>query len=134
MRNYFKKKRLQVKGRGLNRWKKEVLNKWKDHFEELLIPAGVEISQEVRIDNEEWEAMDCLSPEEIVNIMKKLKKTTFRYPGHDGLSSELFKYGSEALLRVIANLLQEVWYREEMTKDWSATIICPIYKKGDNTF
>jgi hypothetical protein len=52
---------------------------------------------------------------------------TAKAPGTDNIPSELVKYGGSALKTVQSK------NNEELPKEWTEGIICPIYKKGDRT-
>jgi hypothetical protein len=59
----------------------------------------------------------------------KLKKA----PGTDNIPSELIKHEGETLKQRLYSLILLIWKKEELPKDWTEGIICPIYKKGDRT-
>jgi hypothetical protein len=68
---------------------------------------------------------------EVKNIIIKLK--SHRSPGPDNVPEELLKNGGALFKSRIFKLILTVWKKEEMPKDWSEGIICPILKKGDRT-
>jgi hypothetical protein len=62
------------------------------------------------------------------NDQVKIEK---KAPGTDNIPSELIKYGGSTLKQGLYNLILLIWTTEELPKDWTKGIICPIYKKGD---
>jgi hypothetical protein len=54
-------------------------------------------------------------------------------PGTDNIPSELIKNGGSTLKQRLYSLILLIWIKEELPKDWTERIICPIYKKGDCT-
>jgi hypothetical protein len=107
----------------------EVINRWKDYFEEHLN------SNVIR--NLEARGNICYIPEikisepttkMVYDVIKYLKNS--RAPGEDGISAELIKSGRQKLWREIYELIQIIWNTEDFPKDWRTAIICPIHKKG----
>jgi hypothetical protein len=54
-----------------------------------------------------------------------------RAPCDDSVTAELIKYGGRTLSIRIHQLIKRVWETEQMPHEWSTTIICPLYKKGN---
>jgi hypothetical protein len=54
-----------------------------------------------------------------------------RAPGEDAITAELIKEGGRSLWKNIHQLIVSIWEKEEMSEEWQAAIICPIYKKGN---
>jgi hypothetical protein len=54
-------------------------------------------------------------------------------PGTDSISSELTKHGGSTPKQILYNLILLIWKKEELPKDWTEGIICPVHKKGDRT-
>ncbi|XP_046687955.1 uncharacterized protein LOC124373648 [Homalodisca vitripennis] len=52
-------------------------------------------------------------------------------PGSDTITAEMLKYGGEELLKVIHELISNVWEQERMPEEWKKGLIILIYKKGD---
>ena len=52
--------------------------------------------------------------------------------GYDGITPEMIKYTGEAGEEMLLNIIQLVWIRKQIPKDWEVAIIIPIYKKGDS--
>lgn len=110
----------------------DVLTRWKEFFKELLneeSPGGYEYISYTSTTQQEEPPPP--SNEEIEEIVRKLKNN--KSPGSDGITSELFKYGGYRLNNHLQELLNEIWKKEELPKEWTEAIICPIYKKGDKS-
>lgn len=73
--------------------------------------------------------MDPPTLEEIKKVVRKLKDN--KAPGIDNIPRELIKHGEEALLTKLHTLFGEIWQAEKIPEDWQASVIHPIYKKGD---
>jgi hypothetical protein len=71
------------------------------------------------------------SPSEFEMTIQKLKR--HRSPGIDPIPAELIKTGGRAIRSEIHKLINSVWNKEELPKQWKDPIIVPIYKKGDKT-
>lgn len=109
----------------------EVLHRWKEYFDQLLNGNGeMEKETKEQISNMDQEnIIQAPSTEDIKEIIKKLKNN--KSPGEDNIPVELFKYGGQNLINQFQKLLQRIWEREEMPREWTGAIICPIHKKGD---
>ena len=114
--------------------KKDILNRWKDHYNELLNST----EQEEEEEKEPIKMQDCkgtkeedFTPtrEEVEMAVQKLKK--HKAPGTDNIPAELFKYGGDELLTHLHSIIREIWLKEKMPTDWKLSLICPIHKKGD---
>ena len=71
-----------------------------------------------------------VSVEDVRKAVKKLKKG--KSPGVDGITSEMFKYGGEALLEWLTRVCKVCVSEEKVPNDWVRAIVVPLYKgKGD---
>jgi hypothetical protein len=68
---------------------------------------------------------------EIDNIITKL--TYKKDPGTENIPSVLIKYGGSTLKQRLYDPILLIWKKEELPKDWTGGIICPIYNKGART-
>ena len=107
-----------------------VLERWKEHFNELL-NAGVEenILQGRRsYEMDDGKESDPPSLDEVAAAISALKNN--KAPGLDGLPAELFKTGCEELTSMLHQLIVRVWSEERLPEEWMIGLICPIHKKG----
>ena len=64
---------------------------------------------------------------EVEMSIKKLKN--FKSPGIDNIPAELIKAGGTALTKELHRLINAIWRKEELPKEWKTSVIVPIYKK-----
>jgi hypothetical protein len=64
--------------------------------------------------------------------IEKLKR--HKSPGTDQIPAELIKAGCRTIRGAIHKLIISIWNKEELPEEWKASIIVPIFKKGDNRF
>ena len=107
-----------------------VLDRWKEHFNELL-NSGVDESLSndrrtyERDDGKEFEPPSLDEVAAAINCLKNNKA-----PGLDNLPAELFKTGCEELTTVLHQLIVRMWNEEKLPNEWMIGVICPIHKKG----
>ena len=111
--------------------KDEILERWTGHFSELLGNRTMETMINREITKYDGEQQFLPEIEEIITEINLLKKN--KAPGESGITAEMLKNGGENLQLVIANMIQDIWLREEMPEDWKTAIFYPIHKKGDRT-
>ena len=107
-----------------------VLERWKEHFNDLL---NAEVDNNVRqvrrsYESDDGKVFDTPSIEEVVTAINGLKNN--KAPGIDSLPAELFKTGCEELISTLHRLIVWVWTEERLPEEWMIGIICPIHKKG----
>lgn len=111
----------------------ERLDRWKEHFEDLLnhdAPQGPPAQPmptnppETALSDEEPTA------QEVRAAIKSLKNG--KAPGADNVTAESIKAGGEVLFKRLHSLIQLIWRTEEIPTMWKKAIIVPILKKGDN--
>lgn len=76
---------------------------------------------------------ELLAPsiEEIEIIIKSLKNN--KSPGDDNINSELLKIAGKDILINLHQIITNIWNTEQIEQEWSSSVICPIFKKGDPT-
>lgn len=110
----------------------EGLNRWKEHFEELLNrqPPGcslLDILFSGFLDITE-ETPTC---EEVGAAIHSMRSRSA--PGEDGLPPIVWKTGGVALRDQLAQLVRRIWRTRTVPKDWKNSVLVPIFKKGDKT-
>jgi sorting nexin-29 len=110
--------------------KNGVLERWKQHFNELLNPEaeGSISRQRYTYETDDGKEFDPPSFEEVAQAISSLKNN--KAPGMDNLPAELFKTGSEELFKAMHALIVRVWTEERLPDEWMIGVICPIHKKG----
>jgi hypothetical protein len=64
-------------------------------------------------------------------LSKKLKR--YKPPGTNQILADLIRVEGNALSSKINKLVNFIWNKEELPKQWKESLIVPIYKKGDET-
>ena len=110
--------------------KEGVLERWKEHFSELLNTGAVEGGSSYRqtYEMDDGKDFDPPSLDEVAAAISGLKNN--KAPGLDNLPAELFKTGCEELVSVLHQLIVRVWLEEKLPDEWMIGVICPIHKKG----
>jgi hypothetical protein len=100
-----------------------VLNRWKNFFNQVLNVHGVHDVRQMDIHTAE-----PLVPEpslvEVEIAIGKLK--SYKSPGTDQIPAELIKAGGETLYSEIHRLICSVCNEEELPQQWKESIIVPI--------
>jgi hypothetical protein len=108
--------------------KKAILERWNEYFSELLnIESNFEKEEIIVIPPNEGYQLNDPTYTEVKHIIIKLK--SHRSPDPDSVPAELLKNGGSLLKSRIFKLILKIWKKEEMPKDWSEGIICPLLKK-----
>jgi len=104
--------------------------RWRNHFSQLL---NVHAVKDVRLT--EIHAAEPLVPGpsafEVEVAVEKLKRR--KLPGIDQIPAEVINVGGTTIRSVIHKLINSIWNKEELPKEWKESIISPICKKGDKT-
>ncbi|XP_058127717.1 uncharacterized protein LOC131291223 [Anopheles ziemanni] len=110
----------------------EVVERWRQHFEEHLNGVNLNRSMDAEVPlgapghDDDYPVPSLY---EVVQVMRKLKSN--RAAGDDQLSGELFQHGGESLARVLHLVIGKVWEMEELPQDWMTGVVVPVFKKGD---
>jgi len=121
----------------------KVLERWEEHFKELL---NKEVEDE-RMERDETyvesvrgrkkgkrrkeEEEPNINPPARWEVEYHIQKENNKAPGEDNIAAELITHGGEALVDAMYKLIRTIWETEKMPERWKLEIICPIYKKGD---
>jgi hypothetical protein len=107
-----------------------VLNRWKNFFNQVLNVHGVHDVKQMGI-----QTAEPLVPEpslaKVGVAIGKLK--SYESPSTDQIPDELIKAGGEILGSQIYRLICSIWNKEELPQQWKESFIIPIYKMGDKT-
>jgi hypothetical protein len=105
-----------------------VLNRWKNFFNQVLNVHGVHDVRQMDIHTAEPLVQEP-SLVEVKTAFQKLK--SYKSPGTDQIPAELIKAEDGTLYSEIHRLIYSIWNKEELPQHWKESIIVPIYKKGD---
>ena len=112
----------------------EVLERWKDHFYEILNVAYEEIDLP-----EECELGDCVEPmemdtspftiQELRQVISRMKNG--KAPGVDNISAEMLKASPPIALDQLLNICNQTLDQCQAPSDWKRALLAKIPKKGD---
>ena len=113
--------------------KEQRLSRWAEYFEEQLSWPEALINVGTYGGNVPvWEVnMEPPSVTEVRTCLLALK--TKKATGPDRVDPILLKEGGEALAVTLSKLFEDIWLTEKVPPDWGASIIVPIFKKGDQS-
>ena len=109
----------------------KVLERWKQHFEEVLNIEG----ETTEIQCRGTIALDIgVEPPSLEEVMKAIKKmSSGKAPGIDNIHAEMLKVEPEEAARRLKKILDKVWKEEEVPNDWKKGVIMKLPKKGDRS-
>jgi hypothetical protein len=107
-----------------------ILNRWKNHFSQLLNVHRVSDVRQIEIHTPKLLAYNP-SPFEVEIATAKLKM--YKSPGSDQIPAELIQAGGEILFSKIHKLINFIWNKEELPDQWKESIILPVHKKSNKT-
>lgn len=115
--------------------RREVLDRWVEHFNTLLNTGNVPENEPPEMENDNQDPgnnEDQQVPPTMNEVREAIKKlANHKSPGSDNLPAELLKGDSEELIVAIYKLLSEIWTQKILPEEWKIGIICTIHKKGD---
>jgi hypothetical protein len=101
------------------------LTRWRNYFSQLLNVHG-----DNDVKKTEIHTAEPLVPEpsafDVEMAIEKLKR--YKSPGTDQIPAELIKAGGSKIYCEIRRLINSIWNKEELTRQWKTSIIVPIYK------
>ena len=111
----------------------EVLQRWKEHFMEILNRPDPDTLADVNTEGvEELDVSSgSISKEEIRSAIKDLKSN--KAPGSDNITAEILKADVETTVNELEKLFKIIWESEEVPEDWKEGLIVKLPKKGDLT-
>ena len=115
---------------------KDIINRLKEHFEEVLNqnlkdPAS-SVFDEIK-ENEALHEINCgpFTFNEVKRAIKGLKNN--KSPGVDNITSELLKADIDTAARQLLNIFEQVKHSKTIPSDWKKSYLVKIPKKGDLT-
>lgn len=115
--------------------KKEISDRWKEHFHELLnCPSSVDESAIEQLEQlpimHELDIEPCLD-----EVQQAIKQTrTGKAPGVDGIPAEVYRHGGIQIAKQLLKLYKVIWNTELVPQDLKDASIVTIYKrKGDKS-
>lgn len=113
---------------------KEVKERWKEYFNELLNRSEPEnplnTDSNILHDNlTDMEPEPEPTEEEVKKAIGSVRNN--KAPGSDNVSIELIKYGGNQLAKEIKRLVISMWRSEQIPSSWTEGVIIPIHKKND---
>jgi len=111
--------------------KEDRLNRWKQHFEEVL--NREQIHEPITEEEAEGEELDIpTEPPTQAEIRKALRHMrNGKSPGVDQISPEMLKTDEETTVEEMKYIFDLVWEKERTPVQWSQGLICKIPKKGN---
>lgn len=107
---------------------KDIMDRWKQYFEELTETNNEEQERETRqVRNNERNVIQPITEQEITQAINKLK--IGKAAGQDDITPEMLKYMGEKARTVFKDLLNNIIRTKEIPQEWNIGIILPLYKK-----
>jgi hypothetical protein len=108
-----------------------ILARWRNHFCQLLNVRGVNNVRQTEIHTAEPLVLEP-SAFEVEMAVEKLQR--HKSPHTDKIPAELIKAGGRTVHSDIHKLINSLWNKEELSEEWSDSVIVPVYKKGNKTY
>jgi hypothetical protein len=126
--NYIRNREVRDKQGNKLKADKEILNRWKELFEEIYaqqeINQGVNDENNIEILNIDTEK---IGKDEIRAALKRMKDG--RAPRGDNIPTELLKADTEQTVEILQRLSNMIWGKEEIPNEWKEGVIIKIPKK-----
>jgi hypothetical protein len=117
----------------------KIMERWKEHFEELLNPTktnrestGKTVKEgrknKTEINNERNRENE-ITLTEIQEAIKSIKNG--KAAGHDGITAEMIKHLGGNGTQILLKIFRKAWAEGKIPHDWEIGVLIPIYKKGD---
>lgn len=138
MRNKTETRAKSIKDRNgqLISDEKDIMDRWKEYFYELLNDEKYEQRDETNryeentnLGNEIQETENIITERELEEALEKLK--IGKAAGVDEIDAELIKYLGTNGKKELLNIYNLAWKNKCIPEEWNTSIIYPIYKRGD---
>ena len=110
----------------LMKHQKDILNRWREYFCQLLNSATV---QHLETSEEQFGEEIHLTEAEVSTAIKSLK--TGKALGEDNIQCEMLKTLNNFGVCWLTRVFSVAWKTDEVTKLWQTSVLIPIHKKGD---
>ena len=112
---------------------REVMERWKEHFQEVLNRPEPEMFAHVTTNNSAQLDIDTgyITRDEIVKAIKNLKNN--KAAGNDAITGEVLKADLDQSSTELEKLFKIIWDLEVIPTDWEEGLIVKLPKKGDLT-
>ena len=109
----------------------DMIDEYADHFRTTFgaVPTGEEPPRRL-LPDQVIRQQNHFSRERVFNTLKKL--ALGKAAGFDGIMPEMFVYGGPPMLRVLTELLNNVFEEARIPDEWREAKIVPIFKKKGN--
>ncbi|XP_073695611.1 uncharacterized protein [Garra rufa] len=106
------------------------INRWSEHFEELLNRPVPSNTPDINPANEDL-PINCEKPtrEEIRKAITLLKNG--KAAGPDNIPAEVLKVDQDTVAEMLYPLFEKIWEEEEIPNDWKEGYLIKLPKKGD---
>ena len=110
----------------------DILPIWAQHFQDLATskrqsnPKKCKVHLTETFNNRNLDLEDPLTPDEIVQALKRLKRG--KAGGRDNLSPEHLKFGGSVLQKWLLKVLQAIVHLEQIPASFTSGITIPVYK------
>ena len=126
-------KQIKNKTGDILREEKEIMDKWKEYFEELLNvkcerQTGDDEEAGIKEQKEEMRG-EGMRIEEVIETVRMLKRG--EAAEHDNITAEMLQNMGENGFEMLTELFNKIWEEERIPKDWEVGIVIPLFKKGD---
>ena len=105
----------------------EVVERWKEHFEELLNPTNTPSMMEAELEVDGGSS--SISLMEVTEVVKHLRSG--KAPGIDEIQPEMLKALGVEGLSWLTRLFNIAWESGTVPKEWQTGVVVPLFKKGD---
>ena len=119
-------------GLSLIKDEKGILNRWKEHFNDLLNRESIideSFLDKIPQNEIKWILNDKPSLEEVNTAIDQLRLG--EAPGRDGIMVEMLRYGGDATRFSVWEIICGFWEDESVHQDWRDAIMIILYKSQD---
>ena len=113
--------------------KKQILERWADHFNSVLNRPAVINDEAIACLPQMEINQDLDAPPSNEEVSKAIKQmTSGKAPGPDAIPAEVYKFGGEVMHHQLTSLFQTMWDQGQLPQDFRDATIVHIYKRKGN--